>query len=68
MALQMSVVTAMVFGIWMELLQGFVPGRTVDIHDVAFNAIGITAAAFLIAAAPEGRRFAFSVRYLRSRK
>lgn len=67
-ALHMSVFAAMVFGVGMEFLQGFVPGRTVDIHDVAFNAIGIGAAALLIAAAPEARSFAFSTRSLHLRK
>ena len=67
-ALQMSVVVAMVFGVGMECLQAFVPGRTVDIHDVAFNAIGIWAAAVLIAGAPEGGSFACAAKFLRSRK
>ena len=58
-ALQMSVLTAMVFGVGMEFLQGFVPGRTVDIHDVVFNALGIGAAALFIAAAPEAASMAF---------
>ena len=66
MALWLGVTTAMVFGIWMELLQQFVPGRTVDIRDVAFNAIGIGLAALVIGAAPEPRAFSFKL--LRSRK
>lgn len=66
MALQTSVVAAMVFGVAMEFLQIFVPGRTLDIHDVAFNAIGIAAAALLIGTAPEARSFAFSVKFRRS--
>ena len=68
MALQTSVVAAMVFGVAMEFLQRFVPGRTLDIYDVAFNAIGIAAAAFLIGASPEARAFAFSARFRRSQK
>ena len=65
-ALRSSVVVAMVFGVGMEFIQKFVPGRTVDIHDVAFNAIGIGAAALLIATGPEARTFAFSWKFLRS--
>jgi VanZ family protein len=65
-ALQLSIVAAMVFGVGMEFIQRFAPGRTVDIHDVAFNAIGIGAAALLIAAGPEVRTFAFSSKFLRS--
>jgi VanZ family protein len=58
----------MVFGVWMEFLQGFVPARTVDIRDVAFNAIGIGLAALVIRAAPEPRAFTFATKFLRSRK
>jgi len=58
----------LVFGVWMELLQGFVPGRTVDIHDVTFNAIGIGLAALVIEAAPEPRAFTFARAFLRSQK
>jgi VanZ family protein len=65
-ALRTSVVTAMVFGVGMEFLQGFVPGRTVDIHDVAFNALGIGAAALAIAAAAEARSIAFPAKISRS--
>ncbi len=68
MALRLGVMAAMVFGVWMELLQGFVPGRTVDIQDVAFNAIGIGLAALVIEAAPEPRAFTFATTFLRSRK
>ncbi len=67
-ALQTSVVAAMVFGVGMEFLQAYVPGRTVDIHDVAFNAIGISAAAFMIGAVPDARSFALLPRFLRSGK
>ena len=68
MALWLGVVAAMVFGVWMEILQGFVPGRTVDIRDVAFNAIGIGLAALVIRAATEPRAFMFATIFLRSRK
>jgi VanZ family protein len=68
MALWLGVLAAMVFGVWMEILQGFVPGRTVDIRDVAFNAIGIGLAALVIKAAPEPRAFKFATIFLRSRK
>jgi VanZ family protein len=68
MALRLGVMAAMVFGVWMELLQGFVPGRTVDIQDVAFNAIGIGLAALVIEAAPEPRAFTFARTFLRSQK
>ncbi|HET8720670.1 MAG TPA: VanZ family protein [Nitrospira sp.] len=67
-ALQTSVVAAMVFGVGMELLQAFVPGRTVDIHDVAYNAVGIAAAALLLGTAPDAGTFAVSPKFLRSRK
>ena len=68
MALWLAVMVAMVFGVWMEFLQGFVPGRTVDIHDVAFNAMGIGLAALVIGAAPEPRAFTFATKFLRSRR
>lgn len=68
MALWLGVMAAMVFGVWMEFLQAFVPGRTVDIHDVAFNAIGIGLAALVIGAAPEPLAFTFATKFLRSRK
>jgi len=67
MALWLGVMAAMVFGVWMESLQAFVTGRTVDIHDVAFNAIGIGLAALVIAAAPEPRAFTFATKFLRIR-
>ena len=68
MALWLAIMGAMVFGVWMEILQGFVPGRTVDIHDVASNAIGIGLAALVIKALPEPRAFTFATKFLRSRK
>ena len=67
-ALQASVVAAMVFGVGMEFLQVYVPGRTVDIHDVAYNAVGIAAAAFLIGPAPDIQAYALLPGFLRSRK
>lgn len=53
MALLVGIGVPMVFGLWMEVLQGFVPGRVVDIGDVALNAMGIGVTALLIGAAPE---------------
>jgi VanZ like protein len=47
-ALFMAMAIALIFGIWMEILQGFVPGRVVDSGDVLVNAIGIGMAALLI--------------------
>jgi VanZ family protein len=55
-ALCIAAAGAMVIGIWMEILQGLVPGRVVDIGDVAFNAIGIGLATLLIEAAAPQRR------------
>lgn len=51
-ALWMGAIAAMVFGLWMEILQGFVPGRVVDIGDVASNAMGIGLASLLIELTP----------------
>lgn len=39
---------AMVFGIWMEIVQGSVPGRVVSMDDVIANGVGIGIAVFLI--------------------
>ena len=47
-ALCVSAATASIFGIWMEILQGFVPGRVVDSGDVLLNTVGIALAALLI--------------------
>ena len=47
-ALSMAMAIALIFGIWMEILQGFIPGRVVDSGDVLVNAIGIGMAALLI--------------------
>ena len=51
-ALCVGAVSAMVFGLWMELLQQFVPGRVVSIGDVASNAIGIGLASLVIGCTP----------------
>jgi len=68
MALWLAVMAAMIFGVWMEFLQAFVPGRTVDIYDVASNAIGIGLAALVLGAEPEPRAVTFATNFLRSRK
>jgi VanZ family protein len=47
-ALCVAVPAALVFGIWMEVFQGVVPGRVVEIGDVLMNAMGIGAASLLI--------------------
>ena len=47
-ALFVAITTALVFGIWMEIVQGFIPGRIVDSGDVLMNGIGIGLAALLI--------------------
>ena len=47
-ALWVAIVTALVFGVGMEFLQGFVPGRVVDSGDVLMNGIGIGMATLLI--------------------
>lgn len=47
-ALCVAVQAALVFGIWMEVFQGVVPGRVVEIGDVLMNAMGIGAASLLI--------------------
>lgn len=46
-ALFMAMVIALIFGIWMEILQRFIPGRVVDSGDVLVNALGIGMAALL---------------------
>jgi VanZ family protein len=51
-ALCIGAVSAMVFGVWMELLQAFVPGRDVSLGDVASNAIGIGLASLVIGCTP----------------
>ena len=47
-ALSGAIMTALVFGIGMEFLQGFVPGRVVDSGDVLMNGVGIAMTALLI--------------------
>ena len=47
-ALFVAITTALVFSIWMEIVQGFIPGRIVDSGDVVMNGIGIGLAALLI--------------------
>lgn len=39
---------AMVFGLWMEIVQGSVPGRVVSIEDVVTNGAGIAMMVVLI--------------------
>ena len=47
-ALHGAIVTALGFGVGMEFLQGFVPGRVVDSGDVLMNGVGIGMATLLI--------------------
>lgn len=47
-ALLVATAGATVFGVWMEIFQGSVPGRVVDIGDVVVNSAGIGTAALLI--------------------
>ncbi len=47
-ALFVAAAGAMVFGLWMEVAQGSVPGRVADAGDVMLNAAGIGTAALLI--------------------
>ena len=47
-ALRGAIATALVFGVGMEILQGFVPGRVVDNRDVLMNGVGIAMATLLI--------------------
>ena len=63
-ALWVGVGAAMVFGLWMEIFQAFVPGRVTDIGDVTCNAIGIGFAALLISMTPERSAYAFAKRSL----
>lgn len=65
MALCVGVVAPMLFGVWMEMLQGFVPGRVVDFGDVAFNGMGIGVAALLIGTVPELRSYAPATNFFR---
>lgn len=47
-ALFVAILTAFVFGIWMEIFQSFVPGRAMEGGDVLMNGIGIGTTALLI--------------------
>ena len=67
MALLVGISFPLVFGLWMEVLQAFVPGRVVDIGDVALNAMGISLAALFIGAATERASDAIALRCLGSR-
>ena len=58
MALRLAMALAMTFGLCMEIMQGFVPGRVVDSADVMFNAIGVGLAALMIRSAPDGVAYA----------
>jgi VanZ family protein len=66
MALLVGITLPMVFGLLMEVLQGFVPGRVVDVDDVALNAVGIGLAALCIIAVSERGNSATTVRCLGS--
>ena len=68
MALCVGVVAPMLFGALMEILQTFVPGRVVDIGDVAFNAMGIGVAALLIGTFTEMQACAPATKSLRFKK
>ena len=58
MALRLAMAAAMMFGLCMEVMQGFVPGRFVEAGDVLLNAMGIGLAALMIRSAPERRAYA----------
>jgi len=47
-ALSTAMAGAMVFGIWMEVFQGLVPGRFLSIDDVVMNAVGVGTASVLL--------------------
>ena len=64
MALRIAVVAAMVFGVCMELAQGFAPGRSADPRDVALNAVGITLALLLVAPTQEHPVYTVARRFL----
>jgi VanZ family protein len=64
MALCVGIVISLVFGVGMEFLQGFVPGRFVEIGDVVFNVMGIGLAALLMEMTPE-RAYALAAKFLR---
>jgi VanZ family protein len=66
-ALWVSAVAAMVFGLWMEIFQGSIPGRAVEIGDVTSNAVGIGLSAVLIVSAAERRSYALTKQFLHFR-
>lgn len=68
MALLLAMAAAMVFGLSMEVMQGFVPGRIVDGGDVLFNAFGIGGAALMIRSASQRGAYAYARRSLRAMK
>jgi VanZ family protein len=68
MALSVGVIAPMLFGVWMEILQAFVPGRVVDLGDVAFNAMGIGVTALLIGTFPEMCAYPRALKCLRFKK
>jgi hypothetical protein len=47
-AVSVAVAGAFVFGIWTEIFQASVPGRTTDVYDLLVNGVGIGAAAMFI--------------------
>ena len=47
-SLLFAIITPLIFGIWMELFQAFVPGRVVDSGDVLMNCLGIGMASCVI--------------------
>ena len=63
-ALRLAMAAAMIFGICMEVMQGFVPGRVVDGGDVLFNMMGIGLTPLIIRSAPERRAYAYAERSL----
>ena len=68
MALRLAMAAAMMFGLCMEVMQGFVPGRFVEGGDIVSNAIGIGLAALTIQLASERRTYAYIKRSLRRLK
>ena len=47
-ALSAAMAGAMVFGVWMEVVQGSIPGRTTSADDVLLNGVGIGLAALVM--------------------
>ena len=66
-ALWVGAFAAMVFGLWMEILQAFVPGRVVESGDVALNSMGIGLASLFVATMPDGRLGVLASRFSYSR-